>query len=92
MKWETEVGNPSKLVSKEHNTDNSARHRLVVAMQEMQEFGKRFNLTLEASCVSTIEEIKNTNIKVLPLNDWRGWSVKDDYSGVTLVTRIRRTM
>jgi hypothetical protein len=89
--FETLVGNPSNQVSKNHNTEASARTRIVNAMTNMREFGGRYHLDLQRECTSVIQQIKNTNLKVLPVGEWRRWEVQEPYSDVTLRVAVRRT-
>lgn len=89
--FETQVGNPSNLVGKNHNTEASARTRIVNAMHNLQEFGGMFDHELRRNCTSAIEQIKNTNFKVLPLQEWRRWEVEEPYNDVTLQVAVRRT-
>jgi hypothetical protein len=89
--FETQVGNPSNQVSKNHNTEGSARNRIVKAMDNMREFGGRHHHDTQRACTSIIEQIKNTSLKNLPLNEWRRWEVQESYSGVTLRVAVRRT-
>jgi hypothetical protein len=91
MTFETQVGNPSNMVSKAHNTEGSARGRVVKAMENLKQFGGRFDSELQRRCTSTIEQIKNTNLKSLPLNEWRRWEVQETQSDVILRVAVRRT-
>jgi hypothetical protein len=89
--YETEVGQMTLLVPKNHNTAASATTRIVNAVANLQEFGSKFNKDLENECISVIEQIKGINLKTLPLNDWREWTVTDEPSSTMLFVRIRRT-
>lgn len=91
MTFETMVGNPDNMVSRTHNTEGSARNRILKAMMNLQEFGGRFDSELRLRCTTAIEQIKNTNLKSLPLNEWYAWRVEETQSTVTLRVAVRRT-
>lgn len=85
------VGNPGNMVSKTHNTEGSARTRILKAMMNLQEFGGRYDHEMQMRCTTAIEQIKNTNLKSLPLNQWYQWGVEETQSAVTLRVAVRRT-
>lgn len=88
MMFETTVGNASNLVHKDHKTEGSARNRIVKAMENMREFAGRYDSELNRECIRTIEQIKNTSLKNLPVNEWYQWAVQAD---VILYVGVRRT-
>lgn len=89
-KFETEVGQPSILITAPHTTADSARGRIIGAVETLQKFGANFNSDLERQCVATIEQIKDLNPKTLPLHETREWQVTDAPSGLTLIVKLRR--
>lgn len=104
MRWETDCGNPNTpdvwidgakhakhARVQAHPTKKSAQTRLLRHLDEMRQFGRTYNHALEREAEAAIEQVKNTALDHLPIGEWRGWSVRDDYSGVAVVVRVRRT-
>jgi hypothetical protein len=85
--YESEVGNPSKLVSKQHKQASSLQNRVVGAVENLRQHGARYDHDLEQRCISVIEQVKNVNPRYLPIGEWREWRVEDR---VTLIVRMRR--
>lgn len=89
-KFETEVGTPNGRSPASHTTAASAKTRIIGALENMRDFGATYAADTKAAAVQALSEVNATNLPSLPRDEWRGWQVRDEHTGTTLVVRIRR--
>lgn len=89
-RWETSLGTPQVMEVKSHTTAASAQTRAEKGLLELAAFGGIFNHALRDECLARVRELKDVNLKVLPIGEWREWRVCDEPSGLVHVVKVRR--
>lgn len=89
-KFETEVGTPNGRAPATHTTADSAKNRIIGALENMRDFGTTYSAETKAEALRALSEVNATHVPSLPRDEWRGWQVRDEHTGTTLVVRIRR--
>ena len=84
----TAVGTPHELSEKPYKSVTGCKDWVVGKMDELIEWASRYNHELEIEVREGRKELRELSLGTLPPNDVRGWSFRDDHTGVTFVYRI----
>ncbi len=84
------VGTPGELESKTYKTAGPAKNFIRGRMLQRERWAERYNHEVKRRIASAREEFDNVDVAKLSVGEVRSWQVTDEYTGVTVVWKVRK--
>jgi hypothetical protein len=90
VKYTARIGTPSHMIENTYSAPSLAKNAAAKQVKKHRHWARRYNLALADRCDAALTEIDTLGLETVPLGEPRRWTLRDDYTGFTLVVELER--